>query len=156
MNPHIEIKDRPINTKLNYNEKDFDESVVSLYHVFISEDKLKILFTVEWKDPNISEREFQVVKHDHLYLDGPDSNQEYPIGEGSWSGTLSADQTIVQELFKDNLDPYGIVLNKVVLHNLVNIESIDFEFTDQNKLEELYDKINEKCKSIKHISSFLG
>jgi hypothetical protein len=61
MNPHIEVKDKAINTQLNYNEKNFNESSSSLFHVFISEDKLKVLFTVEWKDPNSSKREFQVV-----------------------------------------------------------------------------------------------
>jgi hypothetical protein len=144
MNPHIEVKDKAINTQLNYNEKNFNESSSSLFHVFISEDKLKVLFTVEWKDPNSSKREFQVVKHDHLYLDGIDKGKAYPI-EKPYVGTISADPTVVQKLFSKNLDTYGIRLDKVTTHKLTFFESIDFTFTDPVKLEELYDKINEAC-----------
>lgn len=143
MNPHIEVQLRSINSNLNYNDPNFDDTDASLFHVVIAENKLKLLLTVEWKDPLHNPREFQVVRHDHLYLDGQDKGQAYPLGAVPYPGNLSADPTIVQGLFDDTLLPYGIRLDKVVVHNHTNYESINFTFTDPTKLNELYDRVNQ-------------
>lgn len=156
MNPYIEVKDRSINARLNYNDPDYDDSAVSLFHVFISQEKLKVLFTVEWKDPNSNLREFQVIKHDHLYLDGQDRDKIYPIGTTPYPGVLSADPSIVQELFSDNLDRYGIRLDKVTIHNHTFYESVNFTFTDPAKLDQLYDLINEACTKVKYSPGHLA
>ena len=154
MRPHIEIKTKPINYNMNYHDENFDENQKEIFHVFIAEDRLKLLFTVEWVDPTTNTREFKVVKHDHLYLDGMDRKATYP--EGTYIGNLSADPTIIYALFQDNLNPYSIQLNNVTVHNMVFFESVDFVFTDQDKLEKLYDLINEACKKIKHNPVELG
>lgn len=145
MHPHIEVTSRAINTRLNYSDPEYSDTEESLYHVVVSEDKLKLLFTVKWQDPAKNPREFQVVRHDHLYLDGQDDNQEYPIGTFPYGGSISADNSIIQELFQKNLSPYQIRLDKVTVHNHNYYESINFTFVDPQLLEELYDKIHEAC-----------
>jgi hypothetical protein len=113
--------------------------------VNVIENSLKLTFSVQWVDPSINDIEFKVIKCLGLYLVGMDENISYPT-----SGAISSDPTIAQTLFKDNLDPYGIVLNKIVVHSMNFFESLDFTFTDPIKLEELYLLINEQCKKIKH------
>lgn len=156
MHPHIEIKLRPINTRRNYNDPDYDDNEEGIYHVIISENKLKMLFTVKWQEPGLNKREFQVIRHDHLYLDGQDKGQVYPIGNHPYGGTISADNSVVQELFSDNLDPYQIRLDKVTVHNHLFYESINFTFVDPQLLETLYDRINEACLKAKFSPSGIG
>lgn len=150
MNPHIEVQTRSINSQLNYNDPEYDDAMPSLYHVVISEGTLKVLGTVEWRNPDQHPREFQLVRFDHLYLDGQDKGQAYPIGKVPFTGQLSADPTIVQDLFKQALDPYGIRLDKVTIHNHHFYESINFAFADEALLNELYDRINEVCLKVKY------
>jgi hypothetical protein len=148
MNPYIEVKDKAINCNTNYNSSESNADSNSLYHVFISERNLKLLFTVEWVDQKSNPFEFQVVTCNQLYLDGIDNNMVYPITSGVASGTISSDTTIVNNLFTDNLNPYGIVINKLTFHNFKNFESVDFTFTDDIKRQKLYNLIKNKCKKI--------
>lgn len=155
MHPHIEIKASSISTNRNYNDPDYDDTKIKLFHVIISEGKLKLLMTVQWQDPANHTREFQVIRHDHLYLDGHDPGTPYP-GAAPYTGNISADTTEAQELFQKSLSPYMIHLDKVTVHSKINYESTQFSFTDPQILEELYDRINDVFLKAKYSPASLA
>ena len=85
-------------------------------------------------------REFQVTKFETLYLHGVDRGKQPDHLEKS--GRLSANPEIVQVLFNDVLSPYGIQLNKVVMHDYKDFESIDYSFINPDIYNKLCDLID--------------
>lgn len=154
-NPHIVIMRKPVISGVRYNEQDFDDSMPPLYQGFITDRHLKISFvaiqndkynTFEQKeDPTYKAyRDFQVVRYDGLFLHRIDKNKS--IDPTEKSGTMSVNPELVHLLFQDVLDPYGIVLNKVTMHDYTDYESVDFSFTDSSKKELLEDMIDNYFK----------
>ena len=130
MNPFISINKDPI--------------IENFFTGFVTDGLLKFNIIVKWQDPEKHKREFQIVKISNLVLDGIDVNAAYP--QLVSNGTISSDTSIVQKLFKDSLDPYGIILNKISMHSHTFFESVDFDFLNINKLEKLKDIVNKQCK----------
>lgn len=150
-NPFIHTGITPINVTTRYNDPDYDETVPPLYQGFLSDGNLKITFTVLWnnhfeledqtENPEFKAyREFQVTKFNTLYLHGVDRDKQPDHLEKS--GRLSANPEIVQILFDKVLSPYGLSLNKVVMHDYKDFECIDFEFTNQEIYNKLCDLID--------------
>ena len=149
--PFIHTGRTPLNVTTRYNDPDYDETVPPLYQGFISDKNLKIAFTVIWnnhfelenqeENPELKAyREFQVTKFETLYLHGVDRGKQPDHLEKS--GRLSANPEIVQVLFNDVLSPYGIQLNKVVMHDYKDFESIDYSFINPDIYNKLCDLID--------------
>ena len=132
MNPFISINIDPV--------------IENHFTGFITDGLLKFNIIIKWQDPKKNKREFQIIKISNLVLDGIDINAAYP--QLVSNGTISSDTSIVQKLFKDSLDPYGIILNKISMHSHVFFESVDFDFLNINKLEKLNNIVDERCKKI--------
>jgi hypothetical protein len=149
MNPFISVGDKQLNASKGYNDVDFIEDKAEVFQVVVRDRRLKLLLLVQQMDPNTNpQREYKVISCKHLYIDGLDNKTDYPPAELE---ALSSDPTITQGLFSDNLDTYGIVLNKVAFHSFRFFESVSFDFTNPAKLEELHDLINEACKKARKI-----
>lgn len=146
MKPHIEVKPLPIN---NFNDNiEDDEETTCLYHVIVSQGELKMLFLVAQR-PMMEEpvREFDIVRCEYISLHGISQRDKY-LGTVQ-NLSISADTTIVSELFQWSLKPYGIRLLKVVFHNFEFFETEGqgkgFVFEDQELYNKLKDLINKTC-----------
>ena len=150
-NPFVSVSPTPMNTTLRYNDSDYDETVPPIYRGFINDRNLKLSFTVIWNNhfelesqedkPEFKQyREFQVVKFDNLHLHGLDRGKQPDPDERS--GTISANSELVQALYSNVLSPYGIVLNKVNMHDYKDFESIDFTFSDEQIKNQIMDLID--------------
>jgi hypothetical protein len=123
-----------------------------LYTVFVSEGLLKMEMTVKWENPDDYPEQFRIIPKKCLFLNGifgiMDVNKiynevQYPNG----LGTISADPTIVEELFRGSIEPYGIKLNKVAFHSFSFFESEDYTM-DPDKEKELFELIIKRCKEV--------
>lgn len=149
MRPHIEVKPLPIN---NYTDDiENDAETHCLYHVLVSQGKLKMLFLVAQrplKEQPI--REFDVVRCEYISLHGISERDTYLEKVNNIS--ISADATIVNDLFSWTLAPYGIKLLKVVFHNFeffeTEVEGNGFVFEDQSLYNRLKDLINKRCSQM--------
>lgn len=145
MNPHIEVKPFAINM---YNDDlELDLETNCLYHVIVSQGKLKMLFLVAQRTPSAQQREFDVVRCEYVSLHGMDKRDEY-LGRVS-NFSISADKTIVNEIFSWTLEPYCLKMLNVTFHNFEFFEAEQegkgFVFENQEVYEKLKDKINVVC-----------
>lgn len=151
--PSIEIKPLPINYKMD--DLEDDPEALALYHVTVSQGRLKLLFLVERTNPGVNpnHRPFEVIRCEYLSLHGLHELDKYK--NVTDINSISADVSIVNEIFKTSLEPFGLVLKNVVFHNFEFFESenegINFEFADIAKYELLKDLINNK--SLKMMSN---
>lgn len=147
--PHIEVKPLPINNNSDDLENDSDTNC--LYHVLVSQGKLKMMFLVAQRPREEQpEREFDTVRCEYISLHGISERDTY-LGQVN-DLSLSADATIVNELFEWTLKPYGIKLLKVVFHNFeffeTEVEGNGFVFEDQITYERLKNLINKRCSEM--------
>lgn len=146
MIPHIEVKPLPVNNWNDALEDDIETNC--LYHVIVSQGQLKMMFLVAQRTREISpKREFDVVRCEYISLHGINERDQYLETVNDIS--LSADATIVSEIFEYSLQPYGIQLNNVVFHNFEffesELEGKGFTFEDVEAYEKLKDLINKTC-----------
>lgn len=145
--PSIEIKPLPINYKMD--DLEDDVNAVALYHVTVSQNRLKLLFLVERTNPGINpnNRPFEVIRCEYLSLHGLHELDKYKDVDDIKS--ISSDVSIVNEIFKTSLEPFGLVLKNIVFHDFDFFESenegVNFEFADKKKYELLKDLISKKC-----------
>ena len=111
-----------------------------LYQCCITDRNMTLPGVFAFKDDENNKRCFHDVKllNIHLAID----NEEF--GE---DGELSVNPHIVNDLFKESLEPYGIKVNKVTVHSFSDIECDDFTFTDLEKKEILLDLIDYQFKN---------
>lgn len=155
--PHIELIPHPVNCKIDDIE---DTDVTELYNVIVSQNNLKMLFLVERNNPysNYKNREYETIKCEYISLHGIDKKDEYLQQVDDIS--LSADHTIVNNIFKTSLEPFKLkLLKNLVFHNFeffeAKVEGVDFVFEDENIYNKLKDLINIKClKMIKNSNLF--
>lgn len=146
MKPHIEVVPLPIN---NINDDiENDDNTNCLYHVLVSQGQLKMLFLVTQRPRHeIPKREFDVVRCEYISLHGINERDKY-LGTVD-NISVSADITIVSEIFEWTLKPYGIRMLEVTFHNFEffesEIEGKGFIFEDNEIYEKLKDKINVTC-----------
>jgi hypothetical protein len=145
MQPHIQLVDKPLGNSSEYYNG--SKNPIPVFMVTVGEKELSILYSVEWLNPRVNNPEFKILKCNGLWLGEKDKDALYPPLA---NGAISTDTTIVQELFSESLDPYGIVLNSIVVHAMDFFESQDFTFTDPAKEAELHALISEYCKKMKH------
>lgn len=146
MKPYIEIKPYPINNVLNNFEEDHD--INPLYHVSVSQGQLKMLFLVILNDhENTALRKFETIRCEYVSLHGINERDKYLEVVDNLS--ISADVTIVNEIFEWTLKPYGIKLLKASFHDFQFFESDKegkgFIFEDQEIYNKLKDLIDKKC-----------
>lgn len=146
MRPHIEVKPLPINNGTDDIENDSNTSC--LYHVLVSQGKIKMMFLVSQRPKEEQpEREFDVVRCEYISLHGISERDTY-LGQVD-DLSISADATIVNELFEWSLKVFGIKLLKVVFHNFeffeTEVEGNGFVFEDQALYNKLKDLINKRC-----------
>ena len=143
-NPYIMLFPYPINC----NEEDMEDNDNSfpLYHVLVSQGKLKMLFLVVHQNYN-SKRQFETIKCEYVSLHGLNERDEY-LQQTDKIG-ISADCSIVNKIFEYSLSPYGIRLISTNFHNFEFFESdkegTDFVFEKPEVYEELKDRINKTC-----------
>lgn len=148
MRPYIQMQPYPINSRMNDLEEDFD--AVPLFHVIVSQGKLKMLFLVANHDPMRypNTREYETIKCEYISLHGKSERDKY-LGTVD-NVKISADCTIVNEIFQWTLAPYSLKLYKANFHNFEffesDLEGKGFAFLDSDKYEILKDLINQKCK----------
>lgn len=147
--PYIEIKPYPINN----NMENFEEEVgtLPLFHVTVSQGQLKMLFLVIKQDEAfLPKRSFETIRCEYLSLHGINERDKY-LGTVD-DISISADPTIVNEIFEWTLKPYGIKLIKVNFHDFeffeTSIENKGFVFENQEVYETIKDLINKKCKTM--------
>ena len=146
MRPHIEVKPLPINNSTDDIENDSNTSC--LYHVLVSQGKIKMMFLVSQRPREEQpEREFDVIRCEYISLHGISERDTY-LGQVD-DLSISADATIVNELFEWSLKVFGIKLLKVVFHNFeffeTEVEGNGFVFEDQVLYNKLKDLINKRC-----------
>ena len=149
MRPHIEVKPLPINT-INDN-LEYDEETTCLYHVIVSQGKLKMLFLVSQRPKHENpKREFDVVRCEYVSLHGIDERDQY-LGQVN-NLSISADKTIVNEIFEWTLEPYKLRMLNVTFHNFEffesELEGKGFVFEDNSVYETLKNKINLRCSQM--------
>lgn len=146
MRPHIEVKPLPINNTNDDIEDDDDCNC--LYHVIVSQGKLKMMFLVAQRPRSeMPKREFDVVRCEYVSLHGIDERDKY-LGEVN-ELSISADKTIVNEIFEWTLKPYALKIISATFHNFeffeTETEGKGFLFEDQEIYETLKDRINFTC-----------
>lgn len=149
MNPYIEIKPYPIN---NYIEDlDDDPNTRPLYHVLVSQGQLKMLFLVflnNGEDPTL--RNFETIRCEYLSLHGMNERDKYL--EVVDEVKISADVTIVNEIFDWLLKPYGLKLLSATFHDFEFFESDKegkgFIFENKQTYDTLKDLISKKCEKM--------
>ena len=145
--PSIEIKPLPLNYKMD--DLEDDEEAVALYHVTVSQGRLKMLFLVERTNPGVNpaNRPFEVIRCEYLLVHGLHELDKYLEVEDKIA--ISKDVSIVNEIFKTTLEPFGLELKSVVFHDFGFFESesenANFVFKDEVKYELLKDLVNKKC-----------
>lgn len=147
MHPHIEIKPFPMNTKMDNFEENPD--TLSLFHVTVSQGNLKMLFLVVLQDQlKYPGRTYDVIRCEYVSLHGMDERDKY-LGVVN-NIAISADCTIVNEIFDWNIKPYGLKILSANFHNFEffesNIEGKGFVFQDSAIYNILKDLIDVKCK----------
>lgn len=149
MMPHIEVKPLAIN---KYNDDIEDDTETNcLYHVLVSQGKIKMLFLVAQRPKEEQpKREFDTIRCEYISLHGIDERDLY-IG-AIHDISLSADATIVNDIFEYSLKLYGIKLIKVIFHNFeffeTEVEGKGFVFEDIEAYERLKDLINKTCSKM--------
>ena len=149
MIPHIEVKPLPVN---NYNDDIEDDPITNcLYHVIVSQGQLKMLFLVAQRPREEQpDREFDVVRCEYISLHGINERDRYLETVNDIS--LSADATIVSDIFAYSLKSYNIKLMNVVFHNFEffesEVEGKGFVFEDTQTYDKLKDYINKTCSKM--------
>lgn len=146
MCPYIEIKPFPINNDMDNFEE--EPGTLPLFHVAVSQGALKMMFLVVMQDQFLMpKRRFEIVRCEYLSLHGIDQRDKYL--ETVDNTNISADPTIVNEIFEWTLKPYALKLLKVNFHNFeffeTAIENKGFIFEDTDVYDNLKDLINKKC-----------
>lgn len=147
MNPYIEINPYPINANIDDLEDDSD--TLPLFHVKVSQGQLKMLFLVVQQDlAKTSGRLYETVRCEYISLHGLNERDKY-LGTVD-NLRISADCTIVNEIFDWTLKPYKLKLLNATFHNFEffesEIEGKGFVFEDYDTYSKLKDLIDEKCK----------
>ena len=142
MDPYISIFVDPIN------KHDDPDNSDNLYHVLVSQGKIKMLFLVISMDmSNNPKRQYETIRGEYLTLHGIDERDQYL--EKTDEIAVSADVSIVNSVFEHSLKPFGIRLNKCSFHNFdffeSQMEGKGFFFEDSDKYEILKDLIKKKC-----------
>lgn len=149
MHPHIEIKPFAINS---YNDLlEDDENARPLFHVTVSQGKLKMLFLIILQDQNKNPgRIYETVRCENVFLNGIDERDKY-LGVVD-NIAVSADCTIVNEIFDFSIKPYGLRLLKANFHNFEFFESDKefkgFIFEDADIYNTLKDLIDKRCRKM--------
>lgn len=143
LRPYVEINPYPINS----HNDNFDDSL-PLYHVIVSQGSLKMYFLVILQDQSKNpDRIYETIRCEYISLHGLDERDIYL--ETVDNLAISADCTIVNEIFEWNLMPYGIKLLSANFHNFEffesNKEGKGFIFEDPSLYNSLKDLINKKC-----------
>jgi hypothetical protein len=138
-NPHIKISTCTVNNTTDYNNSEFNGDELPIYSVILSDYALKIQFIVEWQE----EQAFVITNYGRLYLDGTDrvakNNRSYhETGE-----YISANAHITQALFTDILSPYGIVLDKIYVHNYTDFDTTEYHFENEKYEKYFTDYVNQ-------------
>lgn len=144
--PYIELKQYPINNPLDNFDEDLDTR--PLYHVTVSQGQLKMLFLVILNnEEKPSLRKFETLRCEYLSLHGINERDKYLQVVDNIN--VSADITIVNEIFKWTLEPYGIKLLKANFHDFEffesNKEGKGFIFENPESYNTLKDLISKKC-----------
>lgn len=147
MKPYIKILPHAINACNDNLDDDCETS--PLYHVIVSQDKLKMMFLVVKRDElENPKRIYDVVRCEYISLHGMNERDEYLQIE-TIDSSLSADCTLIDEIFKTSIEPYGINLLRVTFHDFeffeADVENKGFTFDDADKYEKLKELINKKC-----------
>lgn len=146
MSPYIEIKPYPVNSSLDNFE--YEPESKPLYHVLVSQGQLKMLFLVFLNGgENPALRKFETIRCEYLTLHGLNERDKYLEVVDNIS--VSADVTIVNEIFEWTLKPYGIKLLSANFHDFEFFESDKegkgFIFENQEYYNTLKDLISKKC-----------
>ena len=145
--PHVEARPCPINR--DNDDFEYDSETTPLYHVNVSQGKLKMLFLVAQKRNSL---EYDILRCEYLTLDGIDERNEYLNATDNIS--VSADPSIVNQIFGIHLEPFGIRLLDVTFHNFEFFESAiegkGFVFEDTEKHAKLKALIQRKCLQMLH------
>lgn len=144
--PYIELKPYPVNSPLDNFEEDADTR--PLFHVSVSQGQLKMLFLVILNNgENPTLRKFETIRCEYLSLHGINERDKYL--EVVDNINVSADVTIVNEIFEWTLKPYGIKLLNANFHDFEFFESDKegkgFIFEDEVSYNILKDLISKKC-----------
>lgn len=147
MQPHIEIKPFPINSKMDNFEDESD--TLSLFHVTVSQGKLKMLFLIVLQDQlKYPGRVYDTIRCEYISLHGIDERDKY-LGVID-NISVSADCSIVNEIFIWSLKPYSIKILSANFHDFEffesDIEGKGFVFEDVSIYNTLKDLIDSKCK----------
>lgn len=147
MHPHIEIKPFPINSRMDDFEDDTE--TLSLFHVTVSQGVLKMLFLVVLQDQlKHPGRVYDTIRCEYVSLHGLDERDKY-LGVVD-NIAISADCTIVNEIFDWSLKPYGLKLLSANFHDFEffesDVEGKGFVFEDSSIHNTLKDLIDSKCK----------
>lgn len=151
MIPHIEVKPMAINM---YNDDlEYDSETNCLYHVIVSQGQLKMMFLVAQRPvTQTNHREFDVVRCEYVSLHGINERDEY-LGQIK-DLSISADKTIVNDIFNWTLEPYCLKMLSVTFHNFEFFEAEEegkgFIFENKEVYEKLKDKINKVCVKMLH------
>lgn len=146
MMPHIEVKPMAINM---YNDDlEYDSETNCLYHVVVSQGQLKMMFLVAQRPvTETNHREFDVVRCEYISLHGLNERDQY-LGQVS-DLSISADKTIVNEIFSSTLEPYCIKMLNITFHNFEFFEAEEegkgFIFENKEVYDKLKDRINKVC-----------
>lgn len=146
MRPHIEVKPLPINNNMDNIENDYITNC--LYHVLVSQGKIKMMFLIAQRPREEHPlREFDVIRCEYISLHGISERDTY-LGKVD-NLSISADATIVNSIFEWTLKPYGIKLLKATFHNFEffesEIEGNGFVFENKNLYNNLKNLINKRC-----------
>ena len=147
-NPYIQLLPYPVNS-FNDDIED-DDNANPIYHVIVSQGELSFKLIVVHKEPdNNTNIEYEVVRASHLVIRSVFKGSEDSV---VLNGKLSSDISFANETFKHLLEPFGIRLNKINVHNYSFIESnregFGFVFENDVILNELKRRVNEKCRKM--------
>lgn len=145
MRPHVEVRPYPINSAND--DLEYDEATTPLYHVFVSQSKLKMLFVVAQIR---NKREYEVLRCEYVTLHGMDERDIYLNIVDTFG--ISADSTIVNEVFEFSLKPFGLKLLDATFHNFEFFESAiegkGFVFEDAELYNSLKNFIARRCNKM--------
>lgn len=143
----MEVIPLPINN--TNDDLEYDSDTDCIYHVKVSQGKLKMMFLVCQRPLYENhKREFETLKCVYISLHGIEERDRYL--ESVEDVSISADTSIVNEVFSWTLKPYGLRLLDVTFHNFeffeTSLEGKGFIFEDKEIYEKLKDIINTTCR----------
>lgn len=145
MRPHVEVRPYPINSVND--DLEYDDATTPLYHVFVSQNKLKMLFLVAQIR---NKRKYEVLRCEYVTLHGMDERNIYLNTVDNFN--ISADSTIVNEVFEYSLKPFDLKLLETTFHNFEFFESAiegkGFVFEDAETYRKLKNFIESRCNKM--------